>query len=193
MKLKAIIYLLSLSILGMFLMVGCERSDDGEFSWNGSSENSSNNSQDTSNNTPGNVGTNESAGDQVPFSSLNFCYGGFDGSRATHQGVEISSLKMDADGLSYKYIKDLSQWGISYDDHRGALICLFVKNNAGNWVGGKIDWISSNRTTRDFHNVYGHYNGWTLKDVPNPCDAALVIVHVNGTKRSNVIKSTWPR
>lgn len=68
-----------------------------------------------------------------------------------------------------------------------------MQNNSGAWVGGKFDWISSSRRSRDFVNVYSGYAGWSLADVPNPCQAAFVIVSPDGKKRSNVIAGTWSR
>ncbi len=134
-----------------------------------------------------------SSGDMVSFGSLNWTYGGFDGSGASHTGVNISGLSFDSDNLFFRYNNDLSAWGVSHTDWSQALACLFVKNSAGQWVGGKFDWISSSRTSRDFHNVKGGYIGWTLGNVPNPCEAAFVIVHIGGRRRSNVITGTWTR
>jgi len=59
-----------------------------------------------------------------------------------------------------------------------------------------FDWISSTRTTRDLtHLGIGGkgYNGWSLANVPNPTDAALVIVHDNGKLRSNITTTRWTR
>lgn len=85
----------------------------------------------------------------------------------------------------------MSAWGYG----AGTLVyaCLFVKNNDGNWVGGKFDWISSNRTSRDLKNVLGGYSGWNLSNVPNPCQAAFVILDKNKQRRSNVLVGTWKR
>lgn len=188
---KNTIYLLSIAIAAIFVVTGCESSENSAVSWN---TKSSSNSSSVSTSTESSSSTGSaSASDQVAFSSLNWVYGGFDGSGASHDKVSIKNLKMNSSGLSYAYSTNLSAWGISFDDCNGALICMFVKNNKGQWVGGKIDWISSSRVTRDYHNVHGHYNGWTLSDVPNPTDACIVIVHKDGKRRSNVISTTWAR
>ncbi len=128
--------------------------------------------------------------DAAPFSSFNWKYGGVNNGRAVHSGVNISGVQFSRNGLSFNYVNNLSAWGLSSGDI-SSIACLFVLNNAGQWVGGKFDWISSSRTTRDFINVYDGYNGWSLADVPNPCQAAFVIV--NGSRRSNVIVGTWAR
>jgi hypothetical protein len=152
-----------------------------------------------------NAGTDADAdaslpGDQMPYSSLKWTFGGFTkGANARHSGVHISSLSFAPSKLSFKYVKDLSAWGLSYTD-ASALSCMFVQKTDGTWVGGKFDWISSSRTSRGFT---GHitpdpktgktYNGWSLAGVPNPCKAAFVIVSSDGTKRSNVIVGNWSR
>ena len=138
-------------------------------------------------------GNSTNAFDDVPFMTLNWVYGGFKGGDARMEDVTIGNLKMKSDGMSFKWVKDLSAWGISNDDASQALACLFVMNMNGEWVGGKFDWISSSRSTRDFKNIYGEYEGWSLEDVPNPCPAAFVVVSKDGKKRSNVIADIWQR
>lgn len=132
--------------------------------------------------------------DDVYFGALDWCWGGFKGENAEKGDVVIADLKMNADGLRFKFVKDLSEWGVmNPDDHSEALACLFVLDMNGKWVGGKFDWISSSRETRDFKNVYGCYNGWNVATVPNPTMAAFVIVSKNGKRRSNVIAAMWER
>ena len=131
--------------------------------------------------------------DDVFFGELHWDFGGFKGGKAEKGDVQIAGLKMKKDGLSFKYVEDLSHWGLAHTDYSGALACLFVCDKDGRWVGGKFDWISSSRRTRDFHNVYGGYNGWSLSNVSNPCPVAFVIVSKDGKKRSNVISGTWKR
>ena len=131
--------------------------------------------------------------DEAEYSAFTWAYGGFDGSRAALSEPRIASLRMDGmSGLSYRWAgPDLSVWGLGHTD-AGALACLFVRRSDGSWIGGKFDWISSSRTTRDFKNL-GGYNGWTLAGIPNPCRAAFVIVSADGRRRSNVITADWRR
>lgn len=138
--------------------------------------------------------TDAAAGDAVAFSSLNFSYGGFNGSSAQISSATIGNLRVSNDGLSYSWVgDDLSAWGLSDGDSSGALACFFIKENSGGWNGGKMDWISSSRTSRDFHNITTGYHGWTLSKAPNPCEVAFVIVSKDGRKRTNVISTTWHR
>jgi hypothetical protein len=71
------------------------------------------------------------------------------------------------------------------------MCCVFFKQADGRWKGGKFDWVSSDRLSRGLGHCT-HYNGWTLSGVPNPAEAAYVIVGKNG-RRTNVIKGTWKR
>ena len=130
--------------------------------------------------------------DQAPYGSFNWSYGGFNGSGASHSGVNISGLKLSSGGLTFHYVNNLSAWGLSNSD-AGALACFFVQKSTGEWVGGKFDWISSSRTGRELKHCLTGYNGWTMAGVPNPCQAAFVIVSADGRRRSNVLAGTWSR
>ena len=134
-----------------------------------------------------------SSSDGANFSSFNFTYGGFDGSNAVEDGVRISNFALAANDLSFNYDTDLSAWGLSHGNASGALACFFVKRNDGSWVGGKFDWISSSRQSRDLSHIKSRYNGWSLADVPNPTQAAFVIISSDGQRRSNVLSGTWSR
>ncbi len=133
------------------------------------------------------------AADEADYSAFTWAYGGFNGSRAALSEPRIESLRMNGmSGLSYRWAgPNLSAWGIAHTD-AAALACLFLQRADGSWVGGKFDWISTSRTTRDFKNL-GGYNGWTLAGIPNPCRAAFVIVSADGRRRSNVITADWRR
>ena len=132
------------------------------------------------------------APDQIDYGSLSWRYGGIGGGGYKSSGVSISGLRANSGGLSFKYNTNLSAWGYWNGDCYG-YACLFVQTTSGSWVGGKFDWISSSRSSRDFNNIYGGYRGWNLDNVPNPCQIAFVILDVNNKRRSNVIVGTWNR
>ena len=138
------------------------------------------------------AGDGSGVADAVPFSSLLWKFGGENGSRAAQSGVVISGLSCSKGGLSFRYVKNLSAWGRS-NGQIADYACFFVQKTDGSWVGGKFDWISSSRSSRDFVNVYSGYAGWSLEGVPNPCNAAFVIVSGDCKRRSNVIAGTWSR
>lgn len=126
--------------------------------------------------------------DAVDFASLSWAWGGFNGAKAKPvDGCEIGSLKVTTDGMSYKWAKGgCEQLGASSrTDADHTLACLFVRVG-GRWQGGKFDWISTSRLSRDFKNVYDGYGGWR-KDAIEAAEAyAFVICSSDGKRRSNV-------
>ncbi len=136
---------------------------------------------------PGTTAPPTDDADEVPFADLKWTCGGFNGGSAKEcPAVQIGSLKVSSSGMSYKYTTaSLSVWGLAKDD-AGALACLFVRRN-GAWTGGKFDWISSSRLSRDFKNISGGYNGWPTDAIGTADAYAFVIVSENGKKRTNVI------
>ena len=55
------------------------------------------------------------------------------------------------------------------------------------WIGGKFDWIDESRTTRDFKNIYGDYNGWSADAFFGAKRHAFCVVSADGKWRSNLI------
>jgi hypothetical protein len=128
--------------------------------------------------------------DAVPYSSLNWSMGGFNGSKAVlHEGVEIGSLNVGRDGMSYRWVRGGCETigATSRGDAGHTLACLFYKDSSGKWQGGKFDWISTSRTTRDFKNIHGGYNGWNAAAFDAATEFAFVIVGTGG-RRTNVIR-----
>lgn len=171
------------SLVASLALVGCESDDIDGNVWQGESSE------------PSSSTTADAAGDAVAFSSLNWSFGGFDGSKAAISSASIGNLSIAGNKMTYSWTGDtLATWGLG-DHEAGALCCLFVKRSDDTWVGGKFDWISTDRTSRTLEHVTNTpgYNGWTLDNVPNPCEAAFVIVSADGKKRTNVISSNWSR
>ena len=130
--------------------------------------------------------------DAVDYASLRWSMGGFNGSKAVlHDGVEIGGLNVGRDGMSYRWVRGgCEQLGAgSRGDASKTLACMFYRDKAGKWQGGKFDWISTSRTTRDFKNIHGGYNGWNAAEFDAATEFAFVIVGTGG-RRSNVISGT---
>ena len=127
--------------------------------------------------------------DAVEFSSLDWCWGGLKaGGAQPADGCRIGSLKVTSGGLSYKWEQGGCEklGAASREDYSQTLACLFVRIG-GRWQGGKVDWVSTSRTTRDHKNIRDGYAGWR-KDAIEAADAyAFVIVSKDSEKRSNVI------
>lgn len=131
--------------------------------------------------------------DSIQYAALKWNMGGFNGSGALmHSGAVIGSLSVKSNGMSYKWVSGgCEQLGAAdRGDHTKTLACLFYKDAVGKWQGGKFDWISTSRTTRDFKNIDSGYNGWSPSAFASATEYAFVIVGTNG-RRTNVIK--WAR
>lgn len=130
--------------------------------------------------------------DAIDFACLSWKFGGVDGSKAKLDSPRISGLTAGSKSLSYKWDKGLSAWGLANDD-ASALACLFVEREDGSIVGGKFDWVSTSRSSRDLENVYDGYSGWTLDGVPNPCKCYFLVLSRDARKRSNILAAEWKR
>ena len=131
----------------------------------------------------------EEAVDAVDFSLLKFRWGGFRGDGAKlNASARIINLCVRSGKLSYKWIsggcEDLGAHG--RDDASVCLACLFCLIH-GEWVGGKFEWISTSRTSRDLGNISSGYNGWDSQAVDKADKFAFVIISRDGRRRTNVI------
>ena len=131
------------------------------------------------------------AADQVDYSLLQWTCGGFAGAGAERcNGVAIADLRVSASGMSYRYEEgDLTALSPANSHENADCIAALFCRVAGVWQGGKFDWISSDRLTRDWHNVRGGYKGWTGEMLDEADAYAFVIVSSDGRRRTNVILS----
>lgn len=138
---------------------------------------------------PASTTTASTAEDAVDFGQLEWAYGGFKGGGAKLDSkARIINLSVKSDGMTYRWLSGgCENLGASSSTDAGAtLACLFVLV-AGKWKGGKFDWISTSRTSRDFANIKGSYNGWPTNSIATAEKYAFVIVSKDGKKRTNVI------
>lgn len=130
-----------------------------------------------------------SAGDDVSPSLLDWCWGGFRGAAAMPaDGVAISSLRVTSSGLSYKWASGGCErlGAVSRDDYHHTVASLFCRIG-GRWRGGKFDWASTSRTTRDFKNIRDGYVGWRADAIEAADAYAFVIVSADGKRRTNIV------
>ena len=126
--------------------------------------------------------------DAVPFSSLAWAYGGFNGSSAILDTPRLSNASCNGSIYSYKWDVGMSAWGASDSDYSKSICAAFVERD-GQWVGGRFDSISTSRTTRSFKNITGEqYRGWRRDEFYASKEVLFVIVSDNGKWRTNVIK-----
>ena len=103
--------------------------------------------------------------------------------------VQIKDLKWSKSGLSFKWKSKtkLEQWGIDDPHKADALACFGYLDKKRTWRFGKIDWISSDRTSRDMHNVDDGYNGIKADEYYAAKQHGFFIMDKKGKKRSNII------
>lgn len=127
--------------------------------------------------------------DSVDFGQLDFCWGGFKGGSAKLDAkARILNLSVSSSGMSYKWLSGGCEnlGATSKDDYKHTVACLFCLVG-GKWRGGKFDWISTSRTTRDFKNITEGYVGWDREAVGKADKFAFVIIGADGKRRTNVI------
>lgn len=140
----------------------------------------------------GHSGSEPATGDdEVAYKELDFCWGGFKGGSAKHVKEScIKNLKVRGDTLTYSWKSGgCENLGASSKTDAGAtLACLFCCID-GKWKGGKFDWISTSRTSRNLENVFGGYNGWDKNATMKAAEFAFVIVSKDGGRRTNVVRT----
>ena len=129
--------------------------------------------------------------------SVKWSYGGFNGSKTVSVGNVIKDLKAEGNNMSYSWTISETEavrlLGSKEKTEPDLLACFFVTTSSGEIVGGKFEWISVSRKTRQFGNIYGKYNGWSLANVPNSTKVYFCIAHPKNGKRTNFIEGTWKR
>lgn len=128
--------------------------------------------------------------DTEKFAELQWSYGGFCGQNANKsEDAIIADLKVKSNGLSYRWVSGGCEALGANGAHNASntLACLFCLI-CGKWQGGKFDWISTSRTTRDFKNISTGYHGWDACAIDKAEAYRFVIVSKNGKKRTNVIE-----
>lgn len=150
-------FVASLLILGSILFTGCEDDDDDVV-----------------------------MGEEV-IPALNWCYGGFNAANATYDpNVKIVGIHQKGENLYYAWdCTSPSFWGVNVPTNADHLFCLFFKDPNGNWKGGKIDWVSYSRKSRDLHNPKTGYKGWNWAEYCAATECAVMVVSKNARYRSN--------
>lgn len=129
---------------------------------------------------------------------ISWVYGGYDGSKTVEiDKTMIKDLVLSRKSLSYSWAIPESEaiiyLGSKKYDTADLYACFFVANNNNEIVGGKFEWISISRKSRDLENIFTRYNGWNLANVPSTTKAYFCIVNPNTGKRTNFIEANWVR
>ena len=133
------------------------------------------------------------SGDEVDFRKLKWCFGGEDGSKAKEcSGVQIRNLNVSV-GKKFTYSwakayfrRTLKEWGLSDTD--ASAFAVFGYRHGDSYKCGKMDWISTSRTSRDWKNIAAGYKGWNDKECRASDEFVFLILSRDRSKRSNVIR-----
>lgn len=126
----------------------------------------------------------------LPWSSLLWDHGGVRAPSASLvPGARISSLRIASSSLSYRWEAGGCELlgATSRDDYSHTLACAWYLGPDGRWHGGKFDWISTSRTSRDLKNVAERYHGWDPDAWRAAARRAFCIVSADGRRRTNLL------
>jgi hypothetical protein len=124
------------------------------------------------------------------FVGLQWTYGGFRaGNPVQVFDAIITDLKVKSNGMSYRWTMGGCELlgAANVEDASQTIACLFCLIG-GKWLGGKFDWISTSRVTRDFKNIATGYHGWDACAIDKAEAYRFVILSKDGTRRTNVIE-----
>lgn len=122
---------------------------------------------------------------------LVYRFGGFDGSCAVETPeAQIADLQVTDSEMRYRWLRGGCEalGAADEDDYDFTMACAFFwseKERA--WIGGKFDWISTSRTSRDFRNIFSGYGGWPAEEFFWAPRRAFCIVSRDGLRRTNLI------
>ena len=122
-------------------------------------------------------------------------FGGFRGENAVEDPeTQIADLRITRSRLSYRWAQGGCEklGATSKTDAEHTLACAFYWDGS-RWVGGKFDWISTSRTTRDWKNINEHYNGWNPDAFWAAPRRAFCIVGKEGRRRTNLLVTEEPK
>jgi hypothetical protein len=123
--------------------------------------------------------------------AIRWACGGFDGSRAVETtDAQVGSVRMDAKGMRYKWTSGGCEalGAVSARDYSHTIAAAFYWDGEA-WIGGKFDWISTSRTSRDFTNIKDGYHGWNWRAFVDAERRAFCIVSSDGKKRTNLAEA----
>ena len=125
-------------------------------------------------------------GDAMDYALLRWQYGGVNASGAKLDSPRLSGLSCNGRSVSYHWDVGMSGWGLSNGD-AGAICAVFFERG-GQWIGGKFDWVSTSRSSRELKHVET-YSNWPSSGIKLPWRGrvAFVVVSADGRRRSNVL------
>ena len=119
---------------------------------------------------------------------ISWCYGGFDGSRAEEdKKVKISNFKMNSNSMAINWDSGMEYWGYGRTDPKGVACAFFYDDKSDTWFGGKFEFISTSRSTREWKNIKDKYKGWDYSKFISAKKHAFCVVSGDAKKRTNFV------
>ena len=101
----------------------------------------------------------------------------------------LSGLTFDGKAFRYKQSAGTAKWTPrTGEKNLNQYACFFVKRN-GVWTGGKFDWSSETRNSRDKTNIAAGYTGGIVPKAGE--EVRFCLMDLNGTKRTNAPRVIW--
>lgn len=124
--------------------------------------------------------------DQLDYSMLKWKFGGVNATGAKLDTPRISGLSCNGRSVFYRWDVGMSGWGLGNAD-AGAICAVFFLRD-GAWIGGKFDWVSVSRISRELKHCE-YYSNWGSSGIKLPWrgKVAFVVVSADGKRRSNVL------
>lgn len=125
-------------------------------------------------------------GDAMDYGLLKWKWGGVNASGAKLDSPRLSGLTCNGRAVSYRWDVGMAGWGLGNGD-AGAICAVFFLRD-GAWIGGKFDWVSVSRSSRELKHCE-YYSNWGSSGIKLPWrgKVAFVVVSADGKRRSNVL------
>lgn len=119
---------------------------------------------------------------------IEWTYGGLNASSAKEDpNVQIANFAMNFKSMTFTWTKGMSAWGYEHSDPKG-IACVFLWDDGKKcWVGGKFEYISTSRTSREWTNIKNKYGGWDYSKFMAAKKHAFCVVSGDFKKRTNLI------
>ena len=120
---------------------------------------------------------------------LDWRYGNFNGSNAKEDpNVVIADLTVNEKSMKIRWVKGMDAWGYGRSDPKGVACVFYYDEGEKKFIGGKFEYISTSRSTRDWANIKNSYGGWNYGKFVAAKRYAFCVISEKGLKRSNIIE-----
>lgn len=102
--------------------------------------------------------------------------------------AQIKDLKISKNGLTYRWVAGgCEKLGASSASDYSQTLAVAGYGDGKTFKAAKFDWISTDRLTRSFENIYDHYNGFDPDKFFSAKHRCFFIMSKDGKKRTNIL------